>query len=60
MAETRDRGETPIHAGWDDVRQQHLEAWMHATPAQRLAWLEEAIRLAYRTGALPRRGRSEE
>jgi hypothetical protein len=26
-----------------------------ATPAQRLAWLEEAIEIAYASGALPRR-----
>jgi len=30
-----------------------LDSVASATPAQRLAWLEEAIRLAYRSGALP-------
>jgi hypothetical protein len=28
---------------------------LDATPAQRLAWLEEAIEIAYAAGALPRR-----
>jgi hypothetical protein len=28
---------------------------LRATPAQRLAWLEEMIALAYSTGALPRK-----
>lgn len=29
-----------------------LEASLAATPAQRIAWLEEALQLAYATGAL--------
>lgn len=38
-----------------------LEASLAATPMQRLAWLEEALRLAYETGALkPRRFISKE
>ncbi len=40
---------------WDSHRDAQLAAVAAATPAQRLAWLEEAIRFAYRTGALPRR-----
>jgi len=30
----------------------HLRLWASATPAQRLAWLEEAQRIAYQSGAL--------
>ena len=37
---------------WADVEQAQLEAMLTATPAQRLAWLEEAMRLAYASGAL--------
>jgi hypothetical protein len=29
-----------------------LDAMLAATPTQRLAWLEEALRLAYASGAL--------
>ena len=32
-----------------------LTLGLRATPAQRLAWLEEMILLAYRSGALPRK-----
>ncbi len=38
-----------------------LSAMLMATPAQRLAWLEEALQLAYASGALkPRRFITEE
>ena len=37
---------------WEDVEQAQLETMLRATPAQRLAWLEEAMRLAYASGAL--------
>jgi len=37
---------------WESHRRHQLTAALRATPAQRLAWLEEMIRLAYRTGAL--------
>jgi hypothetical protein len=30
----------------------YLDACLAATPAQRLAWLEEALEFAYRAGAL--------
>ena len=40
---------------WEGARRFQLDRALEATPAQRLAWLEEAIELAYRTGALPRR-----
>lgn len=41
-------------AGWDAARRVQLERALDATPAARLAWLEQAIELAYRSGALPR------
>ena len=37
---------------WAEVEQAQLETMLRATPAQRLAWLEEAMRLAYASGAL--------
>ena len=44
-------GETP-QADWDAAQQDLLAATLAATPAQRLAWLEEALRIAYASGAL--------
>lgn len=41
--------------GWEAHRIHQLTLALRATPAQRLAWLEEAIMLAHRAGALPRR-----
>jgi hypothetical protein len=41
---------------WSADDQNLLSATLSATPAQRLAWLEEALSLAYASGALkPRR-----
>ena len=41
---------------WNADDQNLLSATLSATPAQRLAWLEEALRVAYASGALkPRR-----
>lgn len=45
--------------GWEDQEQLGLEASMAATPAQRLEWLEEALALAWASGALPRRERED-
>ena len=45
----------PTHvwqAGWKDNERAQLQSWLSATPAQRLSWLEEAIKLAYQSGAL--------
>ncbi len=39
-------------ASWEGTQRQHLEATITATPEQRLAWLEEALQLAYLSGAL--------
>lgn len=37
---------------WNAAEQNLLAATLSATPAQRLAWLEEALQLAYASGAL--------
>ncbi len=39
-------------ADWNATAQSLLGATLSATPAQRLAWLEEALQLAYASGAL--------
>lgn len=39
-------------ADWEGHRRWQLTAALEATPAQRLAWLEEMLELAYRSGAL--------
>jgi hypothetical protein len=40
--------------GWARNERERRVIGLDATPAERLAWLEEAIALAYRTGALPK------
>ncbi|MCP3957035.1 MAG: hypothetical protein GY719_04200 [bacterium] len=55
MADARSRATVDWRSTWKDNRRSLLEASMAATPAQRLAWLEEALQLAYRSGALPDR-----
>ena len=37
---------------WEGAERRLLETTLRATPAQRLQWLEEAIALAHRSGAL--------
>ncbi len=37
---------------WEGARRLALESSLAATPAQRLAWLEEMLEFAYRAGAL--------
>ena len=52
-----ERPETPSadwEAGWEAHRRYQLTLALKATPAQRLAWLEEMIILAHRVGALPK------
>ena len=52
---TRDAAAAPTRqwvGTWADVEQAQLETMLMATPAQRLAWLEEALRLAHASGAL--------
>lgn len=36
---------------WDSVKDAELDDSLRATPAQRLIWLEEVIRLAWTAGA---------
>jgi len=44
----------PPEDGWERHRQERLASILTTTPAQRLAWLEDAIAFARRAGALPR------
>ena len=39
---------------WESSRRRALTLALDATPAQRLAWLEEAMRIAHASGALPK------
>ena len=56
MAGDEDRETLPDDwgAGWEAHRIHQLTLALRATPAQRLAWLEEMIVLAYQVGALPK------
>ena len=49
-----DEGSGDWQAGWVEHRRRQLESFASATPARRLAWLEEMLELARRSGALPR------
>jgi hypothetical protein len=40
--------------GWDAARNHKHTLGLRAAPAERLAWLESMIELAWSTGALPR------
>ena len=40
---------------FEETARNHLKCTWSATPAQRLAWLEEALELAHQAGALPSR-----
>ncbi len=42
----------PWDATWEGARRHLLRSTLLASPAQRLAWLEEMLELAYRAGAL--------
>lgn len=56
------KGGGDLRADWEANRREKLTAGLALTPAERLAWLEEAIAFAHRVGALPRRapeGRDE-
>ena len=44
----------PGWGGWDEARKRKFTLGLAATPAERLAWLEQAIELAFASGALPR------
>lgn len=47
--------ETGWEGDWQAARERKFLLGIAATPAQRLAWLEEAILFAHRAGALRRR-----
>ena len=52
-----ERDESPERwefATWEGARKDHLRLSLTATPAQRLAMLEEMLELACRSGALER------
>jgi hypothetical protein len=52
---TEVQGTDPPEDGWAAQRRERLDTILvETTPAQRLAWLEEAIVFAARAGALPR------
>ena len=52
MVEVKE-GEWPV--SWGANRRDQLRTALEATPDQRLLWLEEAIRLAFKSGALESR-----
>lgn len=54
-----DEGSLPdgVWGDWDSVRIRKFTLGLEASPAQRLAWLEQAILFAHSVGALPARGR---
>jgi len=51
-AESKPEDERRYPVTWDEVKQAELDDALHATPAQRLAWLEEALQLAWKAGAI--------
>jgi hypothetical protein len=53
--ELHETGSEEWNSGWEARRVEQMILALRATPAQRLAWLEEVIALAYRAGALPKR-----
>ena len=52
MSEPKD--EERWRVSFEENRRAQLETWLSATPAERLRWLEQAIELAHRSGALER------
>lgn len=49
------RGSDEPLGGWNETRRWRIQLILSATPGQRLERLENAIELAYRSGALPKR-----
>lgn len=47
-------GERLYPVTWDEVKEAELDDALRATPAQRLAWLEEALQFAWMAGAIKR------
>jgi hypothetical protein len=62
MAENSTVSSQEMHpADWNADDQNLVAATLMATPTQRIAWLEEVLRLAYATGALkPRKFLTQE
>ena len=53
MSERREEPKTRTwDASWEASSERQLETMLRATPAQRLVWLEEALTVAYQSGAL--------
>lgn len=50
MSDRTDR--VTVDPGWEQHLRDRQRAWLETTPAERLRWLEEAIRFARRAGAL--------
>jgi hypothetical protein len=63
MADPRDRTSPPRDPRWpvtfEDAAEAHLDAVLAATPAQRLAWLEDALKLASLSSRAGRRAGAE-
>jgi len=47
--------EEALAGGWEAARRRKLTLGLSATAAERLAWLESMIALAWASGALPRK-----
>jgi len=54
MSERPIRTERDWPVSWGASREAQFRAMAGATPAQRLAWLEQALRMAQASGALSR------
>lgn len=54
MARTNNRppGPAPNWGSWEDAERLRQQAFLERTPAQRLAWLEAALEVAYAAGTL--------
>lgn len=52
MTEQHKKQNDNWQADWTAHEMAQLDGWLTATPAQRLAWLEEALQLAYKAGAI--------
>ncbi len=51
---TEPRRDAEWDVDWEGHRRRQLTVGLQATPAQRLAWLEEVLRIAHESGALAR------
>ena len=54
MGEQQTPAEHDWPVSWEASREAQFRAMARATPAQRLAWLEQALRMAQASGALSR------